>query len=85
MLPLVAQNQNEEMPQPEVKIEEKNNEKSIYIEEGNKPKLLTLEKQIVNNGENKDGDITNFIITQEKIVIGTITEELKMNLNERIE
>jgi hypothetical protein len=60
---VVAQNQNEEMPLPEVKMKEKNDEIYNYIEVGNKPILLTVENQIVNNGENKDGDITNTIIT----------------------
>jgi hypothetical protein len=74
---MTEKNQNEEMPQPEIKMEEKNNEINSYIEEGNRPKLLSLENQIVNNGENKDGDITNTKITKEKTVIATITEELK--------
>ena len=74
---MTEKNQNEEMPQPEIKMEEKNNEINSYIEEGNRPKLLTLENQIVNNGENKDGDITNTKITKEKTVIAIITEELK--------
>jgi hypothetical protein len=82
---MTEKNQNEEMPQPEIKMEEKNNVINNYIEEGNRPKLLTLENQIVNNGENKDGDITNTKITKEKTVIATITKELKKNLNERIE
>ena len=65
------------MPLPEVKMKEKNDEIYNYIEVGNKPILLTVENQIVNNGENKDGDITNTIITQEKTFIATITGELK--------
>ena len=65
------------MQLPEVKMKEKNDEIYNYIEVGNKPILLTVENQIVNNGENKDGDITNTIITQEKTFIATITGELK--------
>ena len=73
---MVEQNQNEEVPLPEVKMEKKN-EINNYIKEGNKSKLLTSENQIENNGENKDGDKANNIITQKKSVIATITEELK--------
>jgi hypothetical protein len=60
--PMVEQNQNEEVPLPEVKMEKKN-EINNYIKEGNKSKLLTSENQIENNGENKDGDKANNIIT----------------------
>ena len=48
------------MPQPYVKVEEKNNEinNNVNVEEGNKPELVTLENQLVNNEENKDWGLT---------------------------
>ena len=77
--PVAVQNQNEEVPQSEVKIEEKNNEinNNVNVEEGNKPELVTLENQLVSNEENKDGGVATTTVTQEETVVVTTTEEQK--------